>query len=159
MKAEEKLRAMGITLPDFTKRAFIGASHGKMRPYRIHNGVLYLAGHVPDVDGKPFSPGRLGDTLTTEQGYAAARVAAINVLAGVKQALGDLDRVAFVLRTLNFVISTPDYHEPHLVANGVTDLFAELWGPENGVGARATIGAQALTNNYCFETWCEFGLM
>ena len=158
MKPEDKLRALGITLPDFNKRAFIGASHGKMRPYRIHNGVLYLAGHVPYINDKPFNPGRLGESLTTEQGYAAARVAAINVLAGVKQAVGDLDRVAFVLRTLNFVISTPDYDEPHKVANGVTDLFAEVWGPENGIGCRATIGAQALTSNHCFETWCEFGL-
>jgi len=158
MSAEAKLKALGIVLPDFNAKPFIGAQHGTMRPYRIHNGVLYLAGHVPDVDGKPFLPGRVGDTLTTEQGHRAARMAAINVVAGVKQALGDLDRIAFVLRTLNFVVCAPAYHEPHKVANGVTDLFAELWGPEKGVGCRATIGVQSLTNNYCFETWCEFGL-
>lgn len=156
MGAEAKLKELGIELPDYTKKAFVGAGYGKMRPFRIARGVLYLSGHVPDIDGVAFNPGRLGDSLTTEQGYAAARLAGINALAGVREAVGSLDNVKNVLRTLNFVICTADYHEVHKVANGVTDLFAEIWGPDKGVGCRATIGAQSLTNRYCFETWCEF---
>lgn len=156
MGAEAKLKELGITLPDYSKRPFVGTGYGKMRPFRIVGSVLYLSGHVPDRDGAPFHPGRLGDSLTTEQGYAAARLAGVNVIAGVKEALGDLDRIKGLIRSLNFVICTPDYHEVHKVSSGVTDLFAEVWGPEKGIGCRATIGSQSLSNRYCFETWCEF---
>lgn len=155
MQAEQRLREMGIDLPDYNEIPFSGTAYGKMKPYHVLGKVLYLSGHVPEVDGEVIRPGHLGDTLTTEQGYAAARIAGINVLAGIKQALGDLDKIASIIRTLNFVVCAPDYYDVHKVSSGVTDLFAEVYGDEIGIGCRATIGVQSLTRNHCFETWVE----
>jgi enamine deaminase RidA (YjgF/YER057c/UK114 family) len=155
MDAEAKLRELGIKLPDYTRKPFAGMAYGRMKPFHVVGKVLTLAGHVPEVDGEVMYAGRLGDTLTTEQGYHAARLAGVNLLAGIKEALGDLDRVAGVIRTLNYVVCTPDYHDVHKVANGVTDLLAEVYGDIKGIGCRATLGIQSLTRNHCFETVAE----
>lgn len=155
MSTDKRLIELGINLPDYAVQPFIGTSYGRMKPYHLIGKHLVLAGHVPEIDGKPFNPGRLGDTLTTEQGYAAARQAGINAIAGLKQALGELDRVAAIVRTLNYVVCTPDYHDVHLVANGLTNLLYEVFGEKSGVGCRATLGIQSLTVGYCFETVLE----
>jgi enamine deaminase RidA (YjgF/YER057c/UK114 family) len=155
MKAEQKLKELGIDLPDYDATPFVGVSYGRMKPFHIIGNHLVLAGHVPEIDGTPFNPGRLGENLTTEQGYEAARVAGINVLAGLKQALDDLDRVASLIRTLNYVVCAPDYHDVHKVANGLTDLLYEVFGEKSGVGCRATLGIQSLSSGFCFETLVE----
>lgn len=77
------------------------------------------------------------------------------MLAGIKQALGNLDRVAGIIRTLNYVVCAPNYYDVHKVANGVTDLLAEIFGDVKGTGCRATLGIQSLTRNHCFETVAE----
>ena len=156
MSAEANLRRLGITLPNYDEKPFAGAKYGKMRPFRIVGPVLYLAGQVPEVDDKVVFPGKLGETLSTEEGYEAARLTALNVFAGVRQALGSLDRVECLIRSLNFVVCTSNYYEVNKVANGMTNLLAEVFGPDRGVGCRATIGVEALTSNACFETWVEF---
>ena len=149
MAVEAKLKKLGIVLPDYAQKPFAGMAYGRMKPFHILGKVLTLAGHVPEVDGRVMYAGRLGDTLTTEQGYQAAR------LAGIKQALGDLERVAGIIRTLNYVVCAPDYHDVHKVANGLTDLLAEVYGEVKGIGCRATLGIQSLTRNHCFETVAE----
>ena len=153
MNIEKKLEEMGIDLPDFGSTTFPGTSYGKIKPYHLVGNVLQLAGHIPVLDGEIVHPGRLGATLTTEQGYEAARITGINVLAGFKQALGDLDRVTGLIKSLNFVVCEPDYYDVHDVASGLTDLLAEVYGEEAGIGCRATIGVQSLARNNCFETW------
>jgi enamine deaminase RidA (YjgF/YER057c/UK114 family) len=155
MSAEARLKQLGIAVPNYAEKPFAGAKYGKMRPFRIVGPVLYLAGQVPEVDDKVVLPGKVGDTLTTEQGYEAARITAINVLAGIRQAIGSLDRVECLIRSLNFVVCAPDYFDVNKVANGLTDLLAEIFGPDRGIGCRATIGVEALTSNACFETWIE----
>jgi enamine deaminase RidA (YjgF/YER057c/UK114 family) len=155
MSVEAKLEKLGIVLPDYAEKPFAGMAYGRMKPFHILGKALTLAGHVPEVDGKVMYAGRLGETLTTEQGYRAARLAGINLLAGIKQALGDLERVAGIVRTLNYVVCTPDYHDVHKVANGLTDLLAEVYGDTRGIGCRATLGIQSLTRNHCFETVAE----
>src|SRR5947207_7473685 len=109
MSTEANLRRLGIALPNYDEQPFAGAKYGKMRPFRIVGPVLYLAGQVPEVDDKVFLPGKVGNALTTEQGYEAARITAINVLAGIRQAVGSLDRVECLIRSLNFVVCAPDY--------------------------------------------------
>ena len=155
LSAEAKLRGLGITLPDYALTPFAGMAYGRMKPFHILGKVLTLAGHVPEVDGKVMYAGRLGDTLSTEEGYQAARLAGVNLLAGIKQALGNLDRVAGIIRTLNYVVCAPNYYDVHKVANGVTDLLAEIFGDVKGTGCRATLGIQSLTRNHCFETVAE----
>ena len=155
MSVETNLKKLGIVLPDYALTPFAGMAYGRMKPFHIMGKILTLAGHVPEVDGRVMYAGRLGDTLTTEQGYQAARLAGINLLAGIKQALGDLERAAGIIRTLNYVVCAPDYHDVHKVANGLTDLLAEIYGDARGIGCRATLGIQSLTRNHCFETVAE----
>ncbi len=153
MNIEKRLEAMGIELPDFGPESYYGATYGKMKQYHLTGNVLHLSGHVPEVNGQIMCPGRLGATLTLEEGYEAARITGINVLAGIKQAIGDLDRVAGIVKSLNFVVCEPDFYDVHKVSSGLTDLLAEVFGDEIGTGCRATIGVQSLARNNCFETW------
>jgi enamine deaminase RidA (YjgF/YER057c/UK114 family) len=156
MKIERKLQQMGIELPDFGPQTYYGANYGKMKPFHRTGNLLVLSGHVPDLpDGTRMFPGRIGAEVTVEQGYAAARQTGINCLAGIKQAIGDLDKVVALVRTLNFVVCAPGFTDPNLVSSGLSDLFAEVFGAERGIGCRATIGVMSLANNHCFETWMD----
>lgn len=156
MNTEAKLKRIGIVLPDFGAETYYGANYGKMKPYRRLGELLLLSGHVPDrPDGTALYPGRVGAEVTVDEAYQAARHTGINCLAGIKQALGDLDRVVALVRTLNFVVCAPGFTDPNLVSSGLTDLFAEAFGPEQGIGCRATIGVMALAHNHCFETWMD----
>ncbi|MGH7126637.1 MAG: RidA family protein, partial [Stellaceae bacterium] len=80
------------------------------------------------------------------------------VIAGIKQAVGDLERVKSIVRTLNFVVCTPEFTEVHKVSSGLSDLLAEVFGRERGIGGRATIGVMALACGNCFETWATVEL-
>jgi enamine deaminase RidA (YjgF/YER057c/UK114 family) len=164
MQIEGKLQAMGITLPDLRKTApdgkatlaYYGELYGKMKPFHRSGNLLVLSGHVPDLpDGSALHPGRVGAEVSVEQAYQAARQTGINCLAGIKQAIGDLDQVTSLVRTLNFVVCAPGFTEPNRVSSGLTDLFAALFGPERGIGCRATIGVMSLANNHRFETWMD----
>jgi enamine deaminase RidA (YjgF/YER057c/UK114 family) len=155
MTIEERLGELGVELPELEGPSYYGATYGKMKPYHRVGNILFLSGHVPDVDdsGDIIHPGALGDQVTLEQGCEAARITGINCLAGLKQAVGDLDNVVTIVRTLNFVVCVPGFPDVHKVSSGLTDLFAEVFGPERGIGCRATIGVTALARNNCFETW------
>ena len=153
MKVEEKLEAMGIELPDFSRDGYYGASYGSMKAHHRTGDILFLSGHIPESGGKLIHPGVLGKNVTIEQGYEAARVTAINCLAGIKYATGDLDNVVSVIRSLNFVVCTPDFLEVNRMSSGATDLFVEVFGEEKGLGGRATIGVTSLSSGHCFEDW------
>jgi hypothetical protein len=85
MSAEANLKRLGIVLPDYALTPFAGMAYGRMKPFPILGKVLTLAGHVPEVDGRVMHAGRLGDTLATEQGYQAARLAGVNLLASSRR--------------------------------------------------------------------------
>jgi enamine deaminase RidA (YjgF/YER057c/UK114 family) len=164
MEIERKLETMDIALPDLGNwhsslgipEKYYGQQYGKMKPFHRMGNLLMLSGHVPDLlDGTIMHPGRVGAEVTVDQAYRAARQTGINCLAGIKQAIGDLDRVVALARTLNFVVCAPGFTTPHLVSSGLTDLFAEVFGPKIGIGCRATIGVVALANNHCYETWMD----
>ncbi len=155
MSIEQKLKDMNIDLPDFGGEAYYGMNYGKMKPYHRIGNILFLSGHVPDEDsdGNIIHPGALGDKVTIEQGYEAARITGLGCLAGIRQAVGSLDNVVGIVRSLNFVVCVPGFPDVHKVSDGLTDLLAEVFGPERGIGCRATIGVTALARNNCFETW------
>jgi enamine deaminase RidA (YjgF/YER057c/UK114 family) len=144
---------MGLDLPDFDQSGYYGAGYGTMKPYHRVGSLLFLSGHVAQVGAEVTHKGRIGADLSTEQGYAAARQTGLNVLGGIRQAVGSLDRVKSIVRTLNFVVCTPEYEEVHKVSSGLSDLLLDVFGPERGLGGRATIGVMALANGVCFETW------
>ena len=158
MEIERRIAELGLDVPDFAREGYYGASYGSMKPFHVTGNLLFLSGHVPQRGPTLIHPGRLGANLTVEQGREAARVTAFNVIAGIRQAVGDLDRVKSIVRTLNFVVCTPEFTEVHKVSSGLTDLLAQVFGPERGIGCRATIGVMALAGGNCFESWATVEL-
>ncbi len=158
MTPELMAHHMGLDIPDFDQIGYYGADYGTMKPYHKVGNLLFLSGHVAQIGTEITHKGRLGKDLTTEQGYAAARQTGLNVLGGIKQAVGSLDRVKSIVRTLNFVVCSPDYEDVHKVSSGLSDLFVEVFGHNTGLGGRATIGIMALAGGVCFETWATVEL-
>ena len=154
-KIEQRLRDLGYVLPPTDGDNYYGANYGTMKPFHITGSILHLSGHVPIHQGRPAHPGRLGETVSIEQGAEAARITAMNAMAGMRQALGDLDRVVAIIKSLNFVASAPNFTDVHLISTAMADRFVEVFGAGIGIGCRATIGVQSLADNHCFETWVE----
>lgn len=150
---EKRALRMGLDIPDFDSSGYYGADYGTMKPWHRVGTLLFLSGHVAQIGTEITHKGRLGQSLTTAEGYLAARQTGLNVLGGIRQAVGSLDRVKSIVRTLNFVVCTPDYEEVHKVSSGLSDLLVEVLGRERGLGGRATIGVMALAGGVCFETW------
>ena len=155
MSFEMRLEQLGIELPDLSAGGYYGQSYGKMKTHHIVGNVLYLSGHTPVRNGKVIHPGRIGGEVSVEQGYEAARLTGINMIAGMKHALGDLERVRGLIRCLCFVACEPDFNDVHLVSSGCTDVIVDVFGESIGVGGRATIGIQSLCDRMCFETMAE----
>ena len=154
MGFEQRVAELGLAVPDFAAAPYTGLKYGAVKSHHLTGNLLFLSGHMPELlDGRVVHPGALGRDVTAEQGYEAARVAGLNALGGIRHALGSLDRVAAIVRSLNFVVCTPEFHDIHLVANGVTDLLRDVFGDDAGVGGRATVGVVSLARNHCFETW------
>lgn len=106
--------------------------------------IWFFSGAGPMKDGRPTVIGRLGDTLSTDEGYQAAREAGINLIAALRRALeGDWDRLEQIVKVQAFVRSTEDYYEQPLVTNGVSDLFVQVFG-ERGQHARTAVGTNVL---------------
>lgn len=151
---EGRVGELGLEIPDYSITPYYGPSYGSMKAHHQVGSTLFLSGHIPErPDGTILHPGRLGADVTVEHGYEAARLTALNCLAGIRLALGSLDRVKGLVRSLNFVVCTPEFYDVHLVSSGATDLFRDVFGDEAGLGGRATIGVMTLARNNCFENW------
>ena len=155
MDVEKRLQEKGIELPDFSDENYYGLKYGPMKTHHIVRDVLYLSGHAPISSGQILYPGRVGDAVSIEQGYQAARLTGINMIAGMKHALGDLSRVKGIIRCLCFVACEPEFTDIHKVSSGASDVLIEAFGEKIGTGGRATIGIQSLCDSLCFETWSE----
>ena len=137
MSIDAKLEQLGITLPE------PAAPVASYRPAVIANGMLYVSGQLPFVDGKIVS-GKLGDSVSLEQGVEAARACGIMLIAQMKAALdGDLDRVVQVVKLGGFVASTPDFTDQPKVVNGASDLMEQVFG-EAGRHARSAVATPVL---------------
>src|SRR6202012_2221522 len=135
---EKKLQELGITVAEAR------APMANYVPYVRTGNLLTVSGQVClDGDGKLVAKGRLGDGVSIEDGQKAARACAINLLAQVKAALGDLDKVARVVRLGGFVNSAPDFLDGPKVLNGASDLMVTAFG-ERGRHARTTVGVASL---------------
>jgi len=135
---EQKLTALGITLHDAP--APVANYVGFVRA----GNLLFVSGQVCfDPSGKLIARGKLGAGVTIEQGAAAARGCAINLLAQIKAALGDLDKVVRVVRLGGFINSAPDFIDGPKVLNGASDLMVQVFG-DKGRHARTTVGVASL---------------
>ena len=117
---------------------------------------LTTGGHTPrDPDGTP-TPGKLGADLTVQEGYAAARIAGLNLLSTVRNTLGSLDEVVQVVKVLGMVNCTPDFGQQPQVVNGFSELIVEIFGEERGMGGRAAVGMASLPENMPVEVEAIF---
>jgi enamine deaminase RidA (YjgF/YER057c/UK114 family) len=143
MSVYEKLKALNITLPklDPPVAAFV---------LFVRTGnLIFVSGHIAKKDGKPWT-GKLGAELTTEQGKQAARGIAIELMATLQAAAGDLDKIKRIVKLLVLVNSAPTYTGQHLVANGASELFVEVFG-ERGAHARSAFGIVQIPLGSCVE--------
>ena len=143
MSAYDKLRALSITLPQAATPA------AAYVPFVRSGQLLFLSGHLARKDGKPIT-GQLGTNLTTEEGKAAARAAAIELLGTLHAASGDLEKIARIVKLLVLVNSSPAYTEHHLVANGASELLQEVFGAR-GAHARSAFGVAQIPLGACVE--------
>jgi len=149
---EDKLKAMGLTLP--TPRQF--PSPNRRGCVRSGN-IIFVSGHGAHHPGMKYrGTGKLGADMTLEEGKLVARVAAVTILATVKAEVGDLDRVRRVIRLFGMVNCTPDFPDMPAVIDGASDLMFELFGPENGCHARSAIGMVNLPRGIPVEINGEF---
>jgi enamine deaminase RidA (YjgF/YER057c/UK114 family) len=136
-KIDERLRELGISLPEGP------APMANYVPAQRDGSTLYFSGAGPLKDGKPTVTGRLGEDLGVEQGYQAAREAAINLIASLKREIGDLDKVEQVVKVVGYVSSSPDFFSQPAVINGASDLLVAVFG-DRGRHARTAIGTSVL---------------
>lgn len=144
MVVENRLRSLGIELRPLEKPV-ANYLHAK-----IFGNLIYVSGCAPIKDGKSLYLGKLGKDLTVEEGYQAAREAAINLISVLKFELGDLDRVTSIVKILGFVASADDFYSQPAVINGASDLMVEVFG-DAGRHARAAIGTNAIPGNLPVE--------
>jgi enamine deaminase RidA (YjgF/YER057c/UK114 family) len=149
-KPEARVQELHLTLPTPPKPV------AKYRTAVLAGNMLYVSGHGPlKPDGKLIL-GRVGADLNLEEGKQAARVVGLAVLATVRATLGSLDKVKRLVKTLGLVNCTNEFTEHPQVINGFSELMAEVFGDEAGVGARSAVGTNALPGNIAVEIECIF---
>jgi len=144
MSAEKRLTELGLTLPPAP------SPMANYVPWRIGGGLLFLSGVGPRHADGTSVVGVLGADLSVDQGYQAARLCGLNLLANMRSALGSLDRVDTILKVLGMVRGTPEFgHHPEVI-NGCTDLFVEVFG-DPGRPARSAVGMGSLPRGIAVE--------
>ena len=145
MSAEAKVAELGLVLPPAPKPM------GVYKPLVIVGNLAYVSGHGPLMPDGSLIKGRVGSEVDQQHGYNAARQTGLAILATLRAGLGSLDRVKRVIKTLGMVNSAPDFEQHPAVINGFSELFAAVFGPDNGVGARSAVGMGALPGNISVE--------
>ena len=139
----DKLKSLGITLPAVATPA------AAYLPFVQTGKLVFLSGHLAKKDGQPIV-GQLGKNVTTEQGKAAARAVAIDLMGTLHAAIGDLGKVKRIIKVMSLVNSTPDFTEQHLVTNGCSELLGEVFGAA-GKHARSAFGVAQIPMGACVE--------
>lgn len=142
---DARLLALGLELPPPPKPG------GVYRPVVIVGSLAHVSGHGPLRADGSYVTGRVGADLDVAAGREAARQTALAMLSSLKAALGSLDRVTRVVKLLGMVQSTPEFGDHPLVINGCSELFAELFGPDRGIGARSAVGMLSLPSGIAVE--------
>lgn len=143
MSVYDKLTALGISLPPVSTPA------AAYVPFVRTGNLVFLSGHIARRDGKPWV-GQLGATMATEDGKAAARAIAIDLIGTLHAAVGDLNKVTRIVKLMGLVNSTPTFTEHHLVVNGASELIGQLFGAA-GAHARSAFGVAQIPMGACVE--------
>ena len=153
MTPEERLRDLKLDLPPAPKPVAV------YKPLVVVGNLAFVSGHGPLKSDKTLITGRLGFDLGIAAGKAAALQTGLAILATLRAELGTLDRVKRVIKVLGMVNAAPDFAEHPAVINGCSELFAEVFGPENGIGARSAVGMGSLPGNIAVEIEAIFELV
>jgi enamine deaminase RidA (YjgF/YER057c/UK114 family) len=143
MSVYDKLKELGITLPPVATPA------AAYVPFVQTGNLVFLSGHIAKKDGKPWV-GQFGKNMTTDEGKAAARSIAIDLMGTLQAAVGDLGRVKRIVKLMSLVNSTADFTEQHLVTNGASDLLGQVFG-DKGAHARSAFGVAQIPTGACVE--------
>ncbi len=150
--ADEIFEGLGLMLPPAP------APLGVYKPCLIDGRHLYLSGHGPWLDASTLIIGRVGVELDMEAGKLAARQVGLSMLATIKDTLGSLNRVKRVIKVLGMVNCVPAFEKHPYIINGCSELFAQIWGPDQGVGVRSAVGFNSLPDNIPVEIEALFEL-
>jgi enamine deaminase RidA (YjgF/YER057c/UK114 family) len=145
MSNETKVAELKLELPPAPKPVAV------YKPLVIAGNMAYVSGHGPLKTDKTLITGRVGADLDLTEGKAAARQTGLAILATLRDQLGTLDRVKRVIKVLGMVNSTPSFGEHPAVINGCSELFAEVFGRDHGIGARSAVGMGSLPGNIAVE--------
>ena len=143
MPIYDKLKQLGISLPP------VAAPAAAYLPFALSGKLVFLSGHLAKRDGRVWV-GQLGLTMATDEGRAAARAIAIDLLGTLHAAVGDLNQISRIVKLMSLVNSTPTFTEQHLVTNGASELLAEVFGP-SGAHARSAFGVAQIPLGACVE--------
>ncbi len=144
MGAEAKLESLGITVPDVVPplAAYV--------PVMRTGNLVYTAGQLPARDGEMIAVGKVGGSVTEEQGYECARQCALNALAAIRSEIGSLDNITRIVKVVVFVASTPDFTGQAKIANGASEFLGEVFG-DAGRHARSAVGVAVLPLDVAVE--------
>ena len=152
MNAESRLLELKLELPPAPKPVAV------YKPLVVVGNIAYVSGHGPvRLDGSLIT-GVVGRDLDLAGGKVAARQVGLAMLANLRGQLGSLDRVKRIVKTLGMVNSAPDFYDPPKVINGFSELMAEVFGPDDGIGARSAVGMGPLPGNIAVEVEAIFEL-
>jgi enamine deaminase RidA (YjgF/YER057c/UK114 family) len=152
MTPEQTFAKLDVVLPPAPKPVAV------YKPLVVVDRMAYVSGHGPLKPDKTLITGVVGRDLTMEEGQAAARQVGLAILATLREQLGSLDRVKRLVKVLGMVNTAPDFYDHPKVINGCSELFAEIWGPDCGIGARSAVGMGPLPGNIAVEIEAIFEL-
>ncbi len=152
MTHEQRFAALSLELPPAPKPVAV------YRPVVVVQGIAYVSGHGPVCLDGSLIRGRVGSDLTLEEGHAAARQVGLALLATVRAHFGSLDKIKRVVKVLGMVNSAADFLDHPKVINGCSELFAQVFGEEDGIGARSAVGMGPLPGNIAVEIEVIFEL-
>lgn len=150
--ADHEFEKLGLSLPPAP------APKGVYKPYVIDGKYLYLSGHGPVQDDASLIIGRIGRDIDIEAGKRSAQQVGLTMLSTIKTNFGSLNRVKRVIKILGMVNCTDDFEQHPYVINGCSQLFAKVWGEENGIGTRSAVGFGSLPDNIPVEIEALFEL-
>lgn len=149
---DERFEQLKLNLPPAP------APLGVYKPCLVDGKYLYLSGHGPVRDDKSLIIGRIGSDLSQEEGKIAALQVGLTMLSTIKTNIGSLNKVKRVIKVLGMVNCTPEFEKHPYIINGCSELFAKVWGEENGIGVRSAVGFGSLPDNIPVEIEALFEL-
>jgi enamine deaminase RidA (YjgF/YER057c/UK114 family) len=152
LSPEQRLSQLNLKLPPPPPLG------GIYKPCLISGNYLYVSGHGPMLEDNTFITGKVGLNMDQEKGKLAALQTGLTIFSTVKAQLGSLDTIKRVIKVLGMVNCVPDFEKHPYVINGCSELFAKVWGEENGIGVRSAVGMGSLPNNIAVEIEVIFEL-